>query len=149
MRPLRIGRACAVARAVGPARQHVLATSSAVETSAAAAIVVRLDALVAGSDDGGHGGLSLLAAGGAVHLRAMDGDGSGGAIDGDELAGVELVGGGGGGDDGRDAVFAGDERGVGGEGSSVGDDGGGVCEQGCPGGCGGLGDEDVAVGEGG
>jgi hypothetical protein len=44
------------------------------------------------------------------------GHGSGGSVNGDELSGVEALGGVTGGDDSGDAVFAGDEGGVSGEG---------------------------------
>jgi hypothetical protein len=49
--------------------------------------------------------------------------------------------------DGGNSVLAGDQGRVGGQGAAVGDHGGGAGEQGCPGRCGGLGDQYVAVGE--
>src|SRR5215204_2652454 len=73
------------------------------------------------------------------------GHGSGGAVDGDELSRVEALGGVTGADDGGDSVFAGDERGVSGEGAAVGDDGGCSGEQRRPCRCGRFGDEDIAV----
>lgn len=65
-------------------------------------------------------------------LQMSDGDGAGGAVDRDDLA----VGQGGcgscGAHDCGEAVFAGDDGGVGETPSGVGDDGGGEAEQGCP-----------------
>src|SRR5690606_6511138 len=74
-------------------------------------------------------------------------DGACSAVDGDELAVVQPGGGVAGADDGGDAVLAGDERGVSGEGAAVGDHCGGSGEQWCPGRCGAPGDEDVPGGE--
>jgi hypothetical protein len=80
------------------------------------------------------------------YVPSVKGYGSCCSVDGDELAGVQAVGGVAGSDDGGDAVLAGDEGGVGGESAAVGDNRGGAGEQRRPGWCGRLGDEDVAVG---
>jgi hypothetical protein len=82
-------------------------------------------------------------------VAVIKGYGSGGPVDGDPLPGSQAVGGVAGADDGGDAVLAGDEGGVCGEGTAVGDDRGRAGEQRGPRGGGGFGDEDVSVGEGG
>lgn len=89
----------------------------------------------------GIGLLSLFIAGMVVVWC----DGSRGAVDGDELSGVQLLGGVAGSDDGGDGVFASDKGGVSGEGAAVGDDRGSSGEKRRPCRCGRFGDEDIAV----
>ena len=77
--------------------------------------------------------------------RLVWGDGSGGTVDGHQLAGVQAGGGVAGADHGGDAVLAGDQGGVGGEGAAVGDDRRGLREQRRPRRGGRLRDEHVAA----
>ena len=79
----------------------------------------------------------------------MDGDHTSGPVDGDELAGVQSLCGVAGADDSGNAVLAGYQGGVRGQGAAGGDHGGGPREQWSPGRGGGLGDQDVPVGEAG
>ena len=71
-------------------------------------------------------------------------DGAACAVDDDYLPVAQPGGGYCDGDNGRDAVFTGDERGVGGYGAAVGYYGREAGEEGRPGWCGGRGDEHVA-----
>jgi hypothetical protein len=71
-------------------------------------------------------------------------DGAGAAVDGDQLAVVQAGGGIAGGDHRGDAVLAGDQGGMGGQGAAVGDDRDRAGEQRCPGGGGGPRDQDLA-----
>src|SRR5436189_5457104 len=71
-------------------------------------------------------------------------DGAGAAVDGDRLPVAEPAGGVAGGDHRGDAVLAGNQGGMGGQGAAVGDHGDRVGEQRRPGGGGGPGDQDLA-----
>src|SRR5829696_3015918 len=82
---------------------------------------------------------ALLTARSAVWL-----DGAGAAVHGDPLPFAQSGGGVAGGDHGGDAVLAGDQGGVGGQGAAVGDDRDGAGEQWRPGRGGGPGDQDLA-----
>src|SRR4051812_12075225 len=73
----------------------------------------------------------------------MEGDGSGGAVDGDNLVVLEDGGSGFGRDDGWDAEFSGSDRCVREECAAFGDDSRGPCERGCPGWRGERRDDDV------
>src|SRR5829696_5480504 len=82
---------------------------------------------------------ALLTARSAVWL-----DSAGAAVHGDPLPFPQSGGGVPGGDHGGDAVLAGDQGGVGGQGAAVGDDRDGAGEQWRPGRGGGSGDQDLA-----
>src|SRR4029453_11737963 len=74
-------------------------------------------------------------------------DGSGGAVDGHDLPGMQASGGVAGGDDGGDSVFAGDQGGVRSQAAAVSDEGGSSRKQGPPCRSGGFREKHIAVAE--